>query len=152
MKAGPWQAIASDIAVGDSSTDSIHSFDWTLPDFALPTAWVRVRQDNGGDDYEDVSDASFSIAVGQGGGDFTGNGVVDAADLGAWRSGFGMRVSAELTDGDADLDGDVDGADFLLWQGDFDADITAVAAISVPEPQTAVLLVIMSCVSAWKKQ
>jgi hypothetical protein len=46
-------------------------------------------------------------------GDESGNGLIDAADLTLWRSGF-AGVGFSL--GDIDKDGDADGADFLIWQ------------------------------------
>jgi hypothetical protein len=65
-------------------------------------------------------------------GDFTGNGTVDAADLGSWKSAFAASAA-----GDADGDGDSDGADFLAWQrnlGNVPAQLAALAA--VPEAAT----------------
>ncbi|RIK70746.1 MAG: hypothetical protein DCC67_20600 [Planctomycetota bacterium] len=66
------------------------------------------------------------------GGDFNGDGMVDAADLAEWKSNFGTGPGA-----DADGDGDSDGADFLAWQQNFGA--TSVATI--PEPSALLLLV-----------
>ena len=43
--------------------------------------------------------------------DFSGNGVVDAADLTAWKAAFGMGNGA-----DANGDGVTDGNDVLVWQ------------------------------------
>jgi hypothetical protein len=51
--------------------------------------------------------------------DFDGNGQVNAADLAAWRGGYGTAANAPFASGDADLDHDVDGADFLTWQRTF---------------------------------
>jgi len=62
--------------------------------------------------------------------DFTDNGVVDAADLAAWRGDFGFD-----DDSDADGDGDSDGADFLVWQRQFDGASGLVgASTAIPEP------------------
>ena len=44
--------------------------------------------------------------------------------------------------GDADGDGDTDGADFLLWQRQFDGSVSASSALSVPEPTTVSLLLV----------
>ena len=44
-------------------------------------------------------------------GDFSGNLVVDAADLAQWEGAFATNAS-----GDADGDGDSDGQDWLAWQ------------------------------------
>ncbi|MBN1852376.1 MAG: hypothetical protein JW829_06615 [Pirellulales bacterium] len=76
-------------------------------------------------------------------GDFDSDGDVDAADLLAWRAGFGLATDADLTDGDTNADGDVDGADFLVWQRHFDASsLDAESAVAaVPEPATMILLI-----------
>jgi hypothetical protein len=57
--------------------------------------------------------------------DFTGDGLVTAADLAAWRTAFDSTLT-----GDADRDADSDGADFLLWQ----RQLSASGAQGVPEP------------------
>ncbi len=138
---GPWQEIALDLPAGNISEGAVHSFDWTVPDVVSSDAWVRVRQDNAGDDYFDVSDASFSIIADAGGGDFTGDGFVDGADLTAWQQGFGTQ-SAAASDGDADLDGDADGTDFLAWQIDASTANAAALTHAVPEPAATVLLLV----------
>lgn len=58
--------------------------------------------------------------------DFSGNGIVDAADLVIWESNFGTVNTATQPQGDTDDDMDVDGADFLAWQRQF-GNITLVA-------------------------
>jgi parallel beta-helix repeat protein len=63
--------------------------------------------------------------------DFDESGAVDAADLAAWRVGFGTTAAAHAQ-GDADGDLDVDGADFLAWQQQ--VGMTAGGARAVPEP------------------
>lgn len=74
-------------------------------------------------------------------GDFDEDGSVDADDLTAWRTGFGMEgVAVDHGDGDANDDHDVDGADFLTWQQELGATSVA-AAHAAPEPATAALLV-----------
>jgi hypothetical protein len=50
-----------DMPPGDPSAGSKHSYSWTIPDAITDQARVRVRQDNSGVDYEDISDADFSI-------------------------------------------------------------------------------------------
>jgi hypothetical protein len=58
---GPWEPIALDLPPGDIGPGAVHSFDWLVPDTPADEAWVRVVMDNTGFDYEDVSDAPFSI-------------------------------------------------------------------------------------------
>ena len=61
--AGPWTSIATNLLPGSGSVGSIHTYNWTIPDDPDPSVWVRVRMDNSGTDYEDVSNASFSIVA-----------------------------------------------------------------------------------------
>jgi|GEM_PF-5637424 len=149
---GPWIEIATDLPAGDISDGAAHLFHWTLPNIDLPTTWVRVRQDNENQDYFDVSDASFRIEAVLRGGDFTGDGNVNAADLAIWQQGFGQRSGAALASGDADLDGDVDGSDLLRWQRDYRATVEAsVAARAVPEPASIWLLLLGMASMLWKR-
>jgi hypothetical protein len=69
---------------------------------------------------------------------------VDHNDFILWQSGFGILTDANLTDGDADGDGDVDGFDFLAWQSSFGSSVQAVSAWnSVPEPNSWVLTMLL---------
>jgi probable HAF family extracellular repeat protein len=74
-------------------------------------------------------------------GDFNGDGIVDAADLTSWKTGFGKIDNVTLTQGDADGDQDVDGADFLHWQRQLGSPAAAAATAAVPEPATLLLVV-----------
>ena len=60
---GPWIPIADNLPPGDSSIDSIHTYNWTIPDAVSQFAWVRVRMDNvdADGDYYDWNDLPFSI-------------------------------------------------------------------------------------------
>lgn len=83
--------------------------------------------------------------IGLSAGDFDENGKVDATDLAAWRSGFGLGapggdVGAHAT-GDANDDDRVTGDDFLIWQQQVLANPPAAAGI-VPEPATGALIVL----------
>lgn len=57
---GPWTPIALDIEPGNIGIGAVHTYDWA-PDALADQAWVMIVQDNEGLDYEDVSDAPFSI-------------------------------------------------------------------------------------------
>lgn len=73
--------------------------------------------------------------------DFNSDGTVNAADLTLWRIAFG----ADDLVADADGDGDTDGNDFLIWQQELGASVsagTAAAASAVPEPAGAALVAI----------
>ena len=71
--AGAWTSIALDLPPGNGAPGSIHTFEWTIPNDPSSEAWVRVVMDNSGQDYQDVSNASFSIVPPP------GSGVVFAA-------------------------------------------------------------------------
>ncbi len=81
--------------------------------------------------------------------DFDGNGVVDAVDLAAWSTNFGMPTSATREQGDANGDGAVDGADFLVWQQNLGAGAPQSAA--VPEPDAAFLAICVGVVAAFRR-
>jgi hypothetical protein len=69
-------------------------------------------------------------------GDFTGDGIVNAADLTVWRGAYGVNAN-----GDADGDNDTDGRDFLLWQKTYGSGALA-ALETVPEPTSLVLALV----------
>ena len=74
--------------------------------------------------------------------DFNDDGVVDGADLAAWRGSVGVtRV------GDGNADRVADGADFLMWQRQLSP---APSAVTVPEP-TSILLA-MVCFGGLKRR
>ncbi len=69
------------------------------------------------------------------GSDFTGDGIVNGADLAVWKGAYSVNAN-----GDADGDGDSDGRDFLQWQQEFGTGaITGLNA--VPEPTSATMLI-----------
>jgi hypothetical protein len=123
-QSGPWIDIATDIPPGDPSVGSLHSFDWTVPNLNATNAWVRVRMDNAGQDYFDVSDAPFSIAPSNPLlCDFTGDGICDISDLnellGQGPVAPGVAVTAGVND-QYDLNSDqvIDNTDVDEWLAD----------------------------------
>ncbi len=66
--------------------------------------------------------------------DFDNNGIVNAADLGVWRSAQGSTAA-----GDADGDGDTDGNDFIVWQRQVNTRLLPASVNAVPEPAAAAL-------------
>ena len=83
---GPWTPLATDLPAGSGANGSIHSYNWTVPPVIDESMWVRVRMDNAGVDYYDVSNAPFSIVAVPG--DLDEDGVVGIVDflalLAAW--------------------------------------------------------------------
>ncbi len=102
----------------DISIDLVNAFQYTMPAYSVSTLVLR---------------ATTPVA-----GDFNGDGVVDGADLAAWRENFGATSAATFAQGDNDGDGDVDGDDFLGWQRALGAAGASQAA--VPEPGTVALI------------
>jgi hypothetical protein len=81
---------------------------------------------------------SFNVLAAFLAADFNEDGAVDATDLTAWSTNFGLGSGALKAQGDADVDGDVDGADFLTWQQQLgQLPGSAIASGAVPEPATA---------------
>ena len=74
--------------------------------------------------------------------DFNGDTYVDGSDLNTWQSSYGATTGVTNSMGDADLDGDVDGIDFLRWQVQHTGGPPAINA--VPEPGTVALLFVAS--------
>ena len=60
---GPWISIVSDLPPGAFAAGSLHTYDWTVPNITAGDVWVRVRMDNSGTDYFDVSDGPFAIGA-----------------------------------------------------------------------------------------
>ncbi len=66
--------------------------------------------------------------------DFNEDGLVDAADMVAWKGGFGSGL-ANHGDGDADANAVASGIDFLSWQRQFASPAAPLAVtVFVPEP------------------
>jgi T5SS/PEP-CTERM-associated repeat protein len=84
------------------------------------------------------------VGGGATGSDFNGDGVVDAADLAIWQTFKGLTTGASVLQGDADLDGDVDGEDYLLWLEEFTDGVppSPPPSGSVPEPAGLALIAI----------
>jgi len=60
---GPWIEIVTGLPPGDIFAGAIHVYDWTVPNSESDQVRVRVRQDNGGNNYEDISDSDLVITV-----------------------------------------------------------------------------------------
>ena len=113
---GPWHVVATDLPAGDSSSGSIHTYDWVVPDVPSETVWVRVIQDNSEGDYDDTNDLPFVIvAPNDCPSDINGDNNVNVSDLlmviGVWGE----------TGSSADVNGDgvVNVSDLLMVVGNW---------------------------------
>jgi len=87
---------------------------------------------------QSMRDMGYTVAEFE---DFNGDGTVNVADLNILKANYGatgMEIDS-MAFGDANRDRVVDGADFLLWQRAF---VAGGGALSVPEPGTALLVII----------
>jgi T5SS/PEP-CTERM-associated repeat protein len=86
-------------------------------------------------------------------GDYNVDGIVDAGDYIVWRSAVGQSGSGLAADGNGD--GVVDSADYNYWRANFGIVVGGASsspigvATSVPEPSTAVILILGSVVVVW---
>jgi hypothetical protein len=120
---GPWVEIAMDLPAGSPAVGSDHTYDWTVPvDAASPAVWIRVRMDNSGTDYFDVTNGPLSVGL-PGPffvrGDSNGDEMVDIADpIGALDYLFASGNLSCFEAADANDDGAIDVADpiyLLAW-------------------------------------
>jgi hypothetical protein len=115
--------------------------------------WVNGTFDNNGfsvagghDEFQGAGLANARLIVGIPG-DFDGNGNVDFADFLILGNNFLSHLDGPVTAGDIDFDGDVDLDDFGEFKLVFAASQAAGQAESVPEPASAllVLLAVVGC-------
>lgn len=59
---GPWIPLATDLPPGDISSGAQHTFVWRVPAGLSGTIHVRVRQDNTGTDYFDISKNEVTVS------------------------------------------------------------------------------------------
>jgi len=114
---GPWTTVALNLAPGSPAVNSIHTYNWTIPNAVNSTAWVRVIMDNAGTDYNDVNDAPFAIVPAVCNGDSNGDGFVNVTDLLSVIDQWGMFKSPA----DLNSDGLVNVTDLLIVVGNWGA-------------------------------
>ena len=88
-------------------------------------------------------------------GDANGDGRVDGSDVtilaGNWQKGVSDGLTADWEEGDFNGDGKIDGSDVTILAGNWQYGVD-VAAASVPEPSTAVLLLMtIASLLTWKR-
>ena len=85
---GPWIPIVMDLARGSGSVGSIHEYDWVVPATMTDQGRVRVRMDNVGTNYEDISDSNFFITCYADCDQSTGVGELDLFDFLCFQNSF----------------------------------------------------------------
>jgi hypothetical protein len=86
---GPWIPMAMDLPPGATNAGSKHQYMWTVPDDVSNKVRVRVRMDNAGQDYEDISNSNLAIVPALGGnycGPAVPNSTGSSAVIHAWGS------------------------------------------------------------------
>jgi len=113
---GPWEPIALNLPLGDNSQNSIHTYDWIVPDTPSDTVWVRIVMDNTNGFYDDTNDQACTIvAPAMCDGDINEDSVVSVADLLIVIDQWGQSDSpADITN-----DGVVDVSDLLMVVGNW---------------------------------
>lgn len=111
---GPWIPIAMNLPPGSGAVGSAHTYDWVIPDTPSNQVRVRVRMDNSGTDYDDISNNNLSIipAVKDCPWDMDGTGSVGTGDLLILLAAWGPVPTPDPPD----LDGDafVNTVDLLI--------------------------------------
>jgi hypothetical protein len=109
---GPWISIAQNLPAGSGAVNSVHTYNWTIPNTPSTQVRVRVRMDNSGTDYQDISNSNFTIEAAAIPGDGDGDGDVDLIDYAAYldcETGPEISdVTIECQPFDFDGDNDVD--------------------------------------------
>lgn len=114
--AGPWVPIAIDLPPGSQKQNSVHTYDWVVPDMEDDSVWVKIVMDNPGDNYDDTNDQPFSIIASAAcEGDIGGDGEVNINDLLAVIGQWGESKS----EADINTDGIVDVTDLLIVVGNW---------------------------------
>lgn len=93
--------------------------------------------------FDNISLRLVDIMAPMGDADFDGDGNIDGRDFLTWQRGFGIDDgTAQLADGDATGDGNVDGDDLVVWQGQYGNTPPLATTTAVPEPASAVLMLL----------
>jgi hypothetical protein len=90
-----------------------------------------------------ISGIAFDIVPSTGGtpGDYNNDGVVNAADYTIWRDHLGQTFQLD-NEGEGQSAGEVTIDDYNFWKSQFGAGGGSVTSASVPEPASALLLIV----------
>ena len=129
---------APDVNLDSQLGRTIDLFDWTG---VIPTGAFNVASSYTWDLSKLYTTGEVTLTTAAMlSGDFSGDSVIDGADLASWKAGFGSSGNATHSQGDADGDLDVDGADFLTWQRQLGGAALSASPAAVPEPSAGILL------------
>ena len=78
---GPWIPIVMDLSPGSGAVGSVHEYKWVVPATVTDQGRIRVRMDNAGTNYEDVSDSNFLMTCYADCDQSTSVGVLDIFDF-----------------------------------------------------------------------
>jgi hypothetical protein len=119
---GPWIPIAMNVAPGSPVAGSVHEYQWVVPANMTSQGRIRVRMNNAGTNYEDVSDRNFSIIAATCYADCdqtTGPGTLDIFDFLCFQNAFVNREPYACDCDTTTGQGICDIFDFLCFQNAF---------------------------------
>ncbi len=129
---GPWIVIEMNLPPGSQGVGSLHEYDWVIPNAVSDQVRVRVRMDNAGTNYEDISDADNSI-VRPLAGDLNCDGTFNGGDIDPFFLALGDPTAYQLAFPKCDvLRGDMN-CDQTLNGADIDPFFSCLAGIRCPD-------------------
>ena len=92
---GPWIPVALNLPPGSNAVGSVHTYLWTVPNTPSDQVRVRVRMDNAGQNYLDMSNADFTIAGDCCGTPYCGPAATNSTGAPATLSGSGSTLISD---------------------------------------------------------
>ena len=103
---------------------------------------LRIYSDSLTD--QEILDIFNELAPADENADFDGDGIVSGLDFLIYQQNVGLTGQTDNSNGDANGDGTVGTADLAIWETQYATSPTVAAAAAVPEPSSALLLVVAS--------
>ncbi len=136
-----------------STTTMVHNY-YAAEDFMSHPHWASYRVYLGHELTGDplpgygAAEVLFEFALP---GDYDNSGVVNEVDYTLWTQQYGSIGARLAADGNAD--GRVDAADYTVWRDNLGTTFhSAASSVAIPEPTTAVLLLIASSVAVGRQR
>lgn len=134
----------SDFDTRAQAFETFNDGDGSLEDFNAYYMGIVTREADGlvGLEIESIQ-VTVPVAASA---DFDNDGDVDGSDFFVWQANVGTANGrrATLDAGDADYDGDVDAEDLAVWASQYASAQALASSVSIPEPSTALLLLLAS--------